>query len=254
MKRTYTYQSAAGLSKWIVGVVWLFVLVQASIIAFAAFALFTFISILQPVKAVLENNQQLTELNVDFMAIVTSSIILDYVDKGVYLLAAIFIGCWIVRAHSNAQSFHIPNLLFSPAWALGGFFVPFLNLVAPYIAMNQLYQGSLKRAQHNCAPALLPCWWVTFLIGRIGGQIALFYAIHGAQGASITSFITIIAPELLNALNTSIVANTAIIFSSVCQITCALLLLRIIQQINRAHATLHAANTSETAIAPVKAA
>ena len=76
MKRTYTYQSAAGLSKWIAGVVWLFVLVQASIIAFAAFALFTFISILQPVKAVLENNQQLTELNVDFMAIVTSSIIL----------------------------------------------------------------------------------------------------------------------------------------------------------------------------------
>lgn len=178
MKRTYTYQSAAGLSKWIVGVVWLFVLVQASIIAFASFALFTFISVLQPVKAALENNQQLTELNVDFMAIVTSSIILDYVDKGVYLLAAIFIGCWIVRAHSNAQSFHIPNLLFSPAWALGGFFVPFLNLVAPYIAMNQLYQGSLKRAQHNRAPALLPCWWVTFLIGRIGGQIALFYAIH----------------------------------------------------------------------------
>lgn len=154
----------------------------------------------------------------------------------------------------HAQSFHIPNLLFSPAWALGGFFVPFLNLVAPYIAMNQLYQGSLKHAQHNRAPALLPCWWVTFLIGRIGGQIALFYAIHGAQGASITSFITIIAPELFNALNTSIVANTAIIFSSVCQITCALLLLRIIQQINRAHATLHAANTSETAIAPVKAA
>ena len=241
MKRTYTYQSAAGLNKWIAGVVWLFVLVQASIIVFASFALFTFISVLQPVKAALENNQQLTELNVDFMAIVTSSIILDYVDKGVYLLAAIFIGCWIVRAHSNAQSFHIHNLLF-------------LNLVAPYIAMNQLYQGSLKRAQHNCAPALLPCWWVTFLIGRIGGKIALFYAIHGAQGASITSFITIIAPELLNALNTSIVANTAIIFSSVCQITCALLLLRIIQQINRAHAALHAANTSETAVAPVKAA
>ena len=125
MKRTYTYQSAAGLSKWIVGVVWLFVLVQASIIAFASFALFTFISVLQPVKAALENNQQLTELNVDFMAIVTSSIILDYVDKGVYLLAAIFIGCWIVRAHSNAQSFHIPDLLFSPAWALGGFLCHF---------------------------------------------------------------------------------------------------------------------------------
>ena len=113
MKRTYTYQSAAGLSKWIAGVVWLFVLVQASIIAFAAFALFTFISILQPVKAVLENNQQLTELNVDFMAIVTSSIILDYVDKGVYLLAAIFIGCWIVRAHSCAIIPHSQFALFA---------------------------------------------------------------------------------------------------------------------------------------------
>lgn len=162
MKRTYTYQSAAGLSKWIVGVVWLFVLVQASIIAFASFALFTFISVLQPVKAALENNQQLTELNVDFMAIVTSSIILDYVDKGVYLLAAIFIGCWIVRAHSNAQSFHIPNLLFSPAWALGGFFVPFLNLVAA------LYRHEPALSRQPETRSTQPCTrLVALLVGNI---------------------------------------------------------------------------------------
>ena len=116
--------------------------------------------------------------------------------------------------------------------------------------MRQLYQGSLKRAQHARSSALLPCWWATFLIGGISGRIALFFATRSEQEAYIANS----APELLNAINMDIVAHKAIIFSSVCLIICALLLLRIIQQINRAHTALHDARTSDNAIAPPKAA
>ena len=242
MKRTYTYQSAAKLNKWIAGVVWLFVLLKISVVAVGVLML---IAVYQPMQTALANQRSLAGLNIPITDTVLN--LMNYAETVVFLVSMVFIACWILRAHANAQSFRIPNLPDSPAWALGSFFIPLVNFFAPYIAMKQLYQGSLKRVQSQPSAALLPLWWATWLIGGIVARVARSFAVTAEQEANIAHN----AHDLLNAINIQIWANQMAILSVICHIACALLLLRIIQQINRAHAALHDANTSENAVAPV---
>ncbi|WP_289004904.1 DUF4328 domain-containing protein [uncultured Kingella sp.] len=242
MKRTYTYQLAAGLGKWVAAAVWLFVLLKISVVAVGVLML---IAVYQPMQTALANQRSLAGLNIPITDTVLN--LMNYAETVVFLVSMVFIACWILRAHANAQSFRIPNLPDSPAWALGSFFIPLVNFVAPYIAMKQLYQGSLKCVQSQPSAALLPLWWATWLIGGIVARVARSFAVTAEQEANIAHN----AHDLLNAINIQIWANQMAILSVICHIACALLLLRIIQQINRAHASLHAANTSETAVAPV---
>ncbi|QYO65100.1 DUF4328 domain-containing protein [Leptolyngbya sp. 7M] len=39
---------------------------------------------------------------------------------------------WLYRAHKNLFSLKPTHLDFSPGWAVGWWFIPFLNLVRPY--------------------------------------------------------------------------------------------------------------------------
>ena len=140
MKRTYTYKPAAGLGKWVAAAVWLFVLLKISVVAVGVLML---IAVYQPMQTALANQRSLAGLNIPITDTVLN--LMNYAETVVFLVSMIFIACWILRAHANAQSFRIPNLPDSPAWALGSFFIPLVNFFAPYIAMKQLYQGSLKR-------------------------------------------------------------------------------------------------------------
>jgi hypothetical protein len=60
---------------------------------------------------------------------------------GVYAVTGIFILVWIFKAHKNAIDFGIKKQ-FTPGWAVGSFFVPFINLLRPYQAMIEVYSCS----------------------------------------------------------------------------------------------------------------
>jgi len=93
---------------------------------------------------------------------------------------------WFRRTHQNLPALGVRGLKYSPGWAVGGFFVPFLNLVRPLQVMREVWHGSdpagLERdeAPNGRAardqlgtPSLVVGWWSLFLItGFLGNTTA----------------------------------------------------------------------------------
>jgi hypothetical protein len=77
---------------------------------------------------------------------------------------------WLYRAHSNLRAFGAAGLRFTPGWAIGGWFVPFLNLVRPMQVVNEIWSASgsewtagTAEWKRHAAPTWLQLWWVSWL-------------------------------------------------------------------------------------------
>ena len=68
---------------------------------------------------------------------------------------------WIYRAHGNLTALGATNLRFSPAWAVGWYFVPIMNLFRPYQVMKELWEESDPRAELT----LVKWWWGLWIVG-----------------------------------------------------------------------------------------
>ena len=92
---------------------------------------------------------------------------------------------WFHRMHKNLPSLGESDLKYTPGWAVGGFFVPFLNLVRPLQVMREVWHGSdperlkLDEASNGPGirnrlgtPPLVGWWWALFLISAFAGNIA----------------------------------------------------------------------------------
>lgn len=122
---------------------------------------------------------------------------------------------WFHRLHRNLPSLGRTGLVFTPGWAVGFFFVPFLSLVRPFQAMREIWHGSDPsgleldvtsdgpelRARPG-TPPLVGWWWALFLssnfVAGLGGQF-LFYASKTPPFSELraASFIVVIADLLL---------------------------------------------------------
>lgn len=79
---------------------------------------------------------------------------------------------WFHRAYTNLHALGMEPLRFRAGWAVGGWFVPILNLVRPKQIMNDIWRGSDPAAPasndgawHRApVPALLHLWWGLFLM------------------------------------------------------------------------------------------
>ncbi len=91
---------------------------------------------------------------------------------------------WFQRAHKNLPGLGGRELKYSPGWAVGGFFVPFLNLVRPLQVMREVWHGSdpsgLERDVASSGPSirnqlgtppLVGWWWALFLVSGFLGNI-----------------------------------------------------------------------------------
>jgi len=94
---------------------------------------------------------------------------------GVGIAAAFLV--WFHRMHNNLPGLGGRELKYSPGWAVGGFFVPILDLVRPFQVMREVWHGSdpagLERdispggpAARNAlgAPPLVGWWWGLFVV------------------------------------------------------------------------------------------
>jgi hypothetical protein len=84
--------------------------------------------------------------------------------------AACFIP-WFHRAYKNLSTWHATR--FRSGWAIGGWFVPFLNLVRPYQIAKELasFSGPSERTPTNA----LPVWWALVIIGAVGNRFIFSY-------------------------------------------------------------------------------
>jgi hypothetical protein len=81
---------------------------------------------------------------------------------------------WQYRAHANLRALGVANLSFSPGWAVGWWFIPFANIVMPYLTVRELWKASNPEAgaiewKARGGAAIIGFWWA----GRLGMQ-ALF--------------------------------------------------------------------------------
>jgi hypothetical protein len=89
---------------------------------------------------------------------------------------------WFYRAHRNLAVVSSIKPVYTSGWAIGGFFVPFLNLVRPLQVMRELWHGSLSTSgrpaeqsgsskHFTSTPALVGWWWAMFFAsGVLGNQ------------------------------------------------------------------------------------
>ena len=96
-----------------------------------------------------------------------------YLMAGVLFIAtsiAVFLAI-IGWTHANSKLAHEAqpeNMRHSTGWAVGAWFVPFLNLVRP----KQIIDDSLKINSPNFSTGLVPTWWALLLISNISSNIA----------------------------------------------------------------------------------
>ncbi len=113
-----------------------------------------------------------------------------YFILGLVAIAALILTLvWQHRAASAARALGYPSE-YSPAWGVGSWFVPVVNLWFPYQAIR------------NCLPAGDPHrrvvlqWWLAFIVGGTlgyGAYVAAFFSSGVALGLSIPAALAYIA-------------------------------------------------------------
>ncbi|HEV2764302.1 MAG TPA: DUF4328 domain-containing protein, partial [Pyrinomonadaceae bacterium] len=105
----------------------------------------------------------------------------------VYLLTVVLFCVWIYRAYKNLPALGNArqSLQFSPGWAVGYFFIPFVNLVMPYRATKEIWQKSTPvepdedpaLAYLKDPPALLPAWWAAWLFSNFANNLLFRFSL-----------------------------------------------------------------------------
>jgi hypothetical protein len=92
-----------------------------------------------------------------------------FLNLGSLLVAGIAFLVWFHRACANAWALGAFPMSVTPGWAVGGFFVPFLNLVRPFQAMRETWVGS--RRDHAHGSSIIGLWWGTWLASGVLGWV-----------------------------------------------------------------------------------
>jgi hypothetical protein len=98
----------------------------------------------------------------------------------IYLATGVMFILWFRRAYRNLEAWGTEGLRFEAGWTVGGWLVPFLNLVRPKQVMNDLWRATDPElpVQPGVAwkqvrvPLLVHAWWLLFLLSLAVGIVA----------------------------------------------------------------------------------
>jgi amino acid transporter len=101
---------------------------------------------------------------------------------------------WMHRAYKNLPALGSSGLRTTPGWAVGSFFIPFLNLVRPYQAMAEIWResdpgvaGEERALNPRGGAALVGWWWLLFLAHNVASNVSARF-VPGAH-ATVADFI-----------------------------------------------------------------
>lgn len=124
------------------------------------------------------------------------------------LLVLVIVYCvWIHRAYSNLYLFGARGLRYSPGWAVGGWFIPILNLVRPVQVMQEIWRASSPAVRPDepsawQAEGLSPrvgFWWAVYLFSGFFATFAFYSQNHAIETRDF--------PALRSATNTMIISE-----------------------------------------------
>ena len=112
---------------------------------------------------------------------------------------------WVFRAHKNLSALKVRGLEFTPGWAVGLWFIPFVNFVKPFQVMREIWHGSdpgnednnkHTRAQKE-TPEILGFWWGVLLVSVFTGYIANIMAGNETRAENTFYPAALVLSELL---------------------------------------------------------
>jgi hypothetical protein len=119
-----------------------------------------------------------------------------------HIVLIVYFIMWFRRAYFNLHSLGF-YLRYTEGWAAGAWFVPFMNLYAPFKIMREIWDNTQMRAQQGSEDivlkpsTLLGVWWFLWIVTNIAGNI---YSRLELQGEHTIS-------DLISLNTTSIVLN-----------------------------------------------
>ena len=118
----------------------------------------------------------------------------------VYISTIIAFCMWLHRAYKNLSAFGALKLNHSPGWAVGSFFVPFVNLVVPYRAVKEVWQKSVPPEQSRLSepspPGWFALWWLFWLLSTWAGNISFRMSFTNGVSESAAEIVSIVADFL----------------------------------------------------------
>jgi hypothetical protein len=119
-----------------------------------------------------------------------------------HIVLIVYFIMWFRRAYFNLHSLGF-YLRYTEGWAAGAWFVPFMNLYAPFKIMREIWDNTQMRAQQGSEDIVLKpstlvgVWWFLWIVTNIAGNI---YSRLELQGEHTIS-------DLISLNTTSIVLN-----------------------------------------------
>jgi hypothetical protein len=86
-----------------------------------------------------------------------------------YYVTAIFFLIMLYNAADEAARFKTPFTYCSPGMAAGCWFIPFANLVMPYLVMRNLLRSAADSTDQRRRDLLVSLWWAAFLAKGLYG-------------------------------------------------------------------------------------
>ncbi len=110
------------------------------------------------------------------------------------IVTGILFFVWTYRSYKNLSAFDAGGLKTTPGWAVGYFFVPFLNLVRPLQAFKEMWRASAITAPDagrwawtstRSSPLVLSWWLLWLLKGVCDNIVSQFPDNYGDNGVYI---------------------------------------------------------------------
>jgi hypothetical protein len=151
----------------------------ALFVAYILTALFSIVAnvaaFAEPIVLIAEGGQQVTLYDMLFLLSLLATFLI------IVPLAVAFL-VWLHRVVRNVPALGNPKskVDYSPGWAVGSFFVPFVNLVVPYKAVREVWEKSdpavrsgddFMFAQPSPAPLVLG-WWLVWIAWYVLSNIS----------------------------------------------------------------------------------
>jgi hypothetical protein len=119
----------------------------------------------------------------------------------IYVTTVVFFLMWLHGSYTNLRAFNSwSHLEHSPGWAVGSFFVPFINLAVPYRAVKEVWQKSWPADEALLSapspPAQFPLWWTFWLLSCFAGNISMRLSFNENVPESTATIVSIIASGL----------------------------------------------------------
>jgi hypothetical protein len=95
-----------------------------------------------------------------------------------YVVCAVVFIRWLHAAHRNLDVVAPGVRRYGHGWAIGAWFVPFMNFWRPKEIVNDVWRGSGTPTDYGRPPVLLLAWWLSWVAGLILGRFEIRAALE----------------------------------------------------------------------------